>query len=104
MSRSAGAGVPLTFQCSKCRANIGPRAPCRESDGTWLCSHEQYRSGRTKKVRGRQTTRLLPEAHEYTCDCGHVGWSRHAGVLRLAVALPASVLGSGGLCITVHKP
>lgn len=26
---------------------------------------------------------MLDIHHEYRCECGHVGWSRHRGVVRL---------------------
>ena len=80
-----GKGQPIAFRCSKCRKSkwIGGCASI-DRDYTRHCSHRQVRTGRTRPYRGRNTgsRRMLSEHHEYRCECGHVGWSRHRGVVR----------------------
>ncbi len=43
----------------------------------------QVRTGRQRPVLGGSIGRMLDTQHEYTCSCGHTGWSRHQGVLYL---------------------
>lgn len=76
-----GTGCPLTLRCAKCKH-------MRD----WRYDHDK---GIHLEATGRQ--RPLPKSQrggchrgqlhyllEYRCrDCGHVGWSRHATMLRL---------------------
>ena len=74
-----GTGQPLYFKCAECRRRChNPVA------GVYNCAHQQMRTGRTRKRKVRNNTgRMLDVAHEYTCSCGHIGWSRHVDVLLL---------------------
>lgn len=73
-----GKGVPSYFICPVAR---------RDRDFlTWALpsGHSQIvRTGRTRPYRGHGSRhpRMLDTAHEYRCECGHVGWSAHRGVL-----------------------
>lgn len=84
--------TPLSFACSVARRNrrqIPGRGPRYRG---WPPGHDVIvRTGRTKPAPTRRPgVRALPEAHEYRCSCGHVGWSTHSGVLRCPVdPLPA---------------
>lgn len=77
MRKSYGTGVPLFFIC-----------PVARRERVWPATeypkgHDRIvRTGRTRKAPGRPPLRSLPESHEYVCECGHRGWSRHTGVLR----------------------
>lgn len=78
---NAGTGQPLSFECWRCR-----QSPCRDWRGHSRCSHRQTRTGKTRPYKGgNRGPRGLMEHHEYVCECGHRGWSRHNGVLRLPV-------------------
>lgn len=78
MSQSAGAGSPISFDCSKCRAwtprrNVSPLKM----------------TGRTKPYRPPKHSALGVRSsltsYEYECnDCKHVGWSNHKDAERLA--------------------
>ena len=57
--------------------------------GSANCKHRQTRTGRTRPYRTSKYSALggrsMLTAHEYRCDCGHVGWSAHTGVLQRPV-------------------
>lgn len=76
--------APFEFVCPVARRN---------REGLWSSGnvppypkgHDRIvRTGRTKPrpVDGKRSGRNLPDRHEYRCQCGHVGWSAHAGILR----------------------
>lgn len=48
------------------------------------------RTGRTKPrpVDGKRSAANLPDRHEFRCECGHVGWSAHVGILHYPVETP----------------
>lgn len=81
-------GQPIAFVCPVAR---------RERDVVWRAgSGPSYavpdgharieRTGRTRAKRdGRARGRSLDTLHEFRCECGHVGWSRHVGILRYPV-------------------
>ena len=79
-------GIPSTFICSRCRLR-----PCTKThhDGVRLritrCSHQSVRTGRTKKNYGKKAGSLRTR-HEYTCECGHTGWSCIPAVLKIPLA------------------
>lgn len=79
--------APFQFVCPVARRN---------REGVWSGGnvpsypkgHDRIvRTGRTKPrpVDGKRSTRNLPDRHEYRCECGHVGWSAHAGIIRFPV-------------------
>lgn len=75
MGRSAGAGSPVWFKCPKCRASAS----------------EVTLTGRARRMRRYRVavgTRNGNTSHEYTCKCGHTGWSSHNDVTRYATAAP----------------
>lgn len=78
MGRSSGAGHPLVFKCALCRHH--------PLDGVWYADKFKL-TGRTRPC--RRTTggcRTGSRAYEYTCGCGHTGWSKHIDIERLAIA------------------
>jgi hypothetical protein len=79
MGRSAGAGSPSYFLCSRGR---------RGSPLAWR-DHQVVRTGATRpylSARGSALgVRSLSVSHQYRCTCGHVGWTNHQGVLRRPV-------------------
>jgi hypothetical protein len=76
---NAGTGQPITFLCGK-----GRRAGGFFGGQGW--AHGDYvRTGRVRTRASGGGVRTLRDAHEYRCRCGHVGWSRHKGVLRYPV-------------------
>jgi len=97
-----GVGVPLAFQCWKCRRQKGYREPV-----------DELSEGRVSRVRLTGKTRPVAFVatecdrsgvleREYAClDCGHVGWSRHIG-LRLAIH--GSAFEGTGVMVTVEPP
>lgn len=92
-----GTGQPVAFVCPVARRNqdVDPTA------GEYTRSYRmtlRYPSGhalivRTGKVKnaakpGRYAhsgSRMLNESHEYRCECGHVGWSKHHDILQYPV-------------------
>lgn len=75
MGQSAGAGSPVWFRCH------------RERRGEGL-DHEITLTGRSRPSRGKrgsaQGTRSTARDREYTCSCGHTGWSNHIDLARKA--------------------
>lgn len=94
MSWSLGTGSPISFQCSRCRRSsmVGG---CRRyvymatGYGETRCKHEQRRTGRTKPHKGNIGLRMLKVSHEYVCECGFTGWSRHIDVVRCPLVADA---------------
>jgi hypothetical protein len=86
MSRSSGTGVPIYFICYKARRNqrYDSSRPYSRANYSYPPGHEEIvRTGRTRGIPpGTQHARTLPERHEYRCECGHTGWTRHSDVLR----------------------
>ena len=83
---NAGTGQPISFSCSKCRKTTGPCRQWTSGGSLTRCSHRQLRTGRTRPApQGNSGLRNLKDLHEYQCECGHVGWSRHVGVVRLLI-------------------
>lgn len=80
--RGLGTGQPLMFRCAQQRR-----------DRMWPDSYDAtdhlhlvVRTGRTRGpgVEHEMPTysRMMQTSHEYRCSCGHVGWTRHNGILR----------------------
>jgi hypothetical protein len=76
-----GTGCPLTLRCAKCKRGRDWRYD--EGKAVHLEATGRQRP-LTKKQVGHWQPRQLRYRLEYRCrDCGHVGWSRHATMLRL---------------------
>ena len=88
MGRGSGTGQPIWFMCSvQRRARVWP--------GAYPPGHDVVRTGR---VRGNPTVggysrSLHGGTVEYRCSCGHVGWTKHADILRYPIGCP-----DGGTC------
>ena len=82
---NAGTGQPLNFRCHIQRLGWywGYRHPEDERRPILFpTGHENItRTGRTRDNQ-RGGIRMMNTAHEYRCECGHVGWSKHHDVLR----------------------
>ena len=73
MGRSAGTGTPNWFRCAVER---------RESHHR---THLIQLTGRTRPNPSRsRNTRVADIEREYTCSCGHRGWTRLLDVVRRA--------------------
>ena len=84
---NAGTGWPLTFRCSKCRKSQYAGG-CASIDAHYTrhSSHKHTPTGKTRPYKGgNRGIRGLRTFHQYTCECGHSGWSRHRDVQRLPV-------------------
>lgn len=78
MSRSSGTGSPQWFHCPRWR-----RLP---RDIRHRLTHAIELTGRTRPARfaGAMGSRSTNTSREYACSCGHVGWSNHVDLERLA--------------------
>ena len=78
MGRSAGTGSPVWFRCFEDRSTI------RGGYG----EHRIELTGRSKPYHAKKGhtlgTRSTYKTREYRCSCGHVGWSNHVDLARLA--------------------
>lgn len=90
MSMSAGTGSPIWFRCSACRRRCHLRSEDPIGCSCPLCKPLPYQlTGRWRTrggKRGRLGTRNEPVSVEYTCECGHTGWSSHRDLVRQALA------------------
>jgi hypothetical protein len=68
VSRSFGTGSPVFFRCHSCRSTIRGGI-----DGEFVLT------GRVRPSRfsGPVGSRSTFVTREYTCSCGHTGWSNH---------------------------
>jgi hypothetical protein len=83
---------PIFFMCPKRRLDKWKYAefPGAEPE------HDIVRTGRTKpNSSNRRGSRTLPEVHEFKCSCGHVGWSKHVGVLNKPVDIDGLIEAKG---------
>ncbi len=79
---NAGTGQPISFLCHVERINRW------RYDWQRVPGHSTIvRTGRTRDG-GNGGIRMLTTAHEYRCECGHVGWSKHKYVLQRPLDLP----------------
>lgn len=71
-----GTGSPLSFRCS------------REAAGLHGKGYGFELTGRTRPTRARRHSSLGSRStltdREYRCECGHVGWSNHEDLARMA--------------------
>lgn len=96
----AGTGQPIYFRCAECRR----RGACNQGEYTTYrgtrrehtrhvlptCRHFVRLTGRTKPIRRRGGgPRMTNTAREYTCSCGHTGWSGHVDLERHRAAAEA---------------
>jgi hypothetical protein len=88
VGRGGGTGQPYWFMCSVRRRE-------REWPGDYPDGHEVVRTGRVRgnPRDGGYSRTLHGGSVEYRCSCGHVGWSKHVGVLRTPIGCP-----DGGKC------
>lgn len=77
MSRSHGTGYPIWFMCPKLR-RIWPRT---SND---YRHHVTTPTGRVRPTprNGKGHARKIWWTMEYTCTCGHTGWSSHKDLER----------------------
>lgn len=90
MGRAAGTGRPHFFKCSQERKER--YAPWEYRPGP---VHTVTRTGRLKTTGHGPIPevprpsdgwhRKLPYAIEYTCSCGHTGWTTHPDIFRRPV-------------------
>ena len=84
-----GTGYPNTFVCHKQRRDQGwdpERGKTSARMGYFYRGdHKVQRTGRTKPLassqQGHGHPRALKYQVEYTCSCGHVGWTRLRDIL-----------------------
>lgn len=83
MSWSAGPGSPISFVCWKGRQDWRTKAAHRNVYAVTLTGQSRpYKTafGSSLGLRSTFTSR------EYCCECGHVGWSNHVDLERMAGA------------------
>ena len=68
MGANNGTGIPMFFACAMAR---------RERSSAGRERHAVELTGRSKAAGRRGGIRNSDRAREYTCACGHTGWSRH---------------------------
>ena len=75
--------APFAFLCP-----AGRRERWRDRNHRMPPGHERIvRTGRTKPNPSRNIgPRTLNTLHEFECQCGHVGWSRHVDILNYPLA------------------
>lgn len=73
-------GFPISFRCGKCRSTLNPDTTTGRARDCTLTGRERphYSGGRYRNVIATGTDR------EYTCKCGHTGWSSHKDLLNYA--------------------
>ena len=84
----AGTGQPISFRCWVQRKGAKIHLYPRTSKISYITYPEDHAGVRTGRKRPNQqgNLRMMTTAHEYKCECGHVGWSKHPGVLYLPLA------------------
>ena len=78
MGANNGTGIPMFFVCAMARKERSFAG--REAHVIALTGREKPVSGRTGGIRNSDRSR------EYTCACGHVGWSKHIDLEHRAKA------------------
>jgi hypothetical protein len=86
MGSNNGTGQPYWFMCWRMRRDKG----ATRSATRWEWEHHTVtRTGRTRPKRNNKGgARVLQQEHEYTCTCGHRGWTRHVDILRTPTSYP----------------
>lgn len=79
MGRSAGAGSPAWFRCAVARDTT--RRDDRSEHLVTLTGREKPYEAKRRHTLGVRSTYI---SREYRCECGHVGWSAHVDLARLA--------------------
>ena len=74
MGRGSGTGSPNWFRCGHERKGLG-------------AEHNITLTGRTKPYNPPRSlgSRSTFTSYEYECSCGHVGWSNHIDLARMAM-------------------
>lgn len=75
MGRSAGTGSPVWFRCYNDRRGVGIDHTVR------LTGRERPSPAKKGHTKGSRSSWFL---REYACSCGHVGWSNHVDLARMA--------------------
>lgn len=88
MSQSTGPGSPVAFRCHRERDSL------RSVKG----EHRIRLTGRQRRYRVKKYSALGIRSdlvsRQYVCSCGHVGWSNHVDLARLAGEKPRSQGGA----------
>lgn len=79
---SPGRGSPLTFRCTKCRSTLSPRYEARRLGYIDTVVLGRIRTRREVVGRMACSPRNAAWSVEYTCACGHTGWSSHEDLVR----------------------
>lgn len=88
-----GTGYPIFFECFKARSIYYGN---RSSKGEEVTRTRIERDGHKVELTGRARSAPSPGrghprksrlSREYKCSCGHIGWSCHADLERLAKKL-----------------
>jgi hypothetical protein len=97
-----GTGYPIYFHCAKARRiYYGARAPRSNHPhdlGQWYEDVERTHAERDRHVvkltgktkptpQGKGHPRKSWTTYQYECSCGHVGWSSHKDLERMATKL-----------------
>ncbi len=83
MSWSAGPGSPVSFVCWRGRQDWRTKAAHRNVYAVTLTGRTRPYKAAYGSALGLRSTLM---SREYRCECGHVGWSYHVDLLRLARA------------------
>ena len=78
MGRSAGTGSPVWFFCWRER-QIGGR---NVEHHVTLTGRQRAYPHRSHHALGSRSTHV---SREYTCSCGHTGWSNHVDLAEMAM-------------------
>lgn len=96
MSRSAGAGSPISFVCP--RERTAPRGGP---------AHTQEVTGRVRRYHQKAGTSLglrsMSAAVEFTCSCGHQGWSNHVDLVVRAWDEEGKARGRLRVLLSLHE-
>ena len=86
---NAGTGQPITFRCWVQRRGAEIHYHWRTRKISYISYPKGHNGVRTGKVRASARgggIRMMHTDHQYRCECGHVGWSKHTGVLYWPLA------------------
>ena len=78
---SPGRGSPLTFRCTKCRSTLSARYNSERRGYLDDVTIGRIRTRREVVGRLACSPRNAAWSVEYTCSCGHVGWSSHTDLV-----------------------
>ena len=75
-------GRPDIFRCYACNRKYGGAG--RIPNHLFVSVR---RTGKTRDTPRRKRGKgAMKQQHEYTCDCGHSGWTSHFGILDRSLA------------------